>query len=386
MNKGNTDMKMDLICFSHLRWNFVYQRPQHLMSRFTKHFRVFYIEEPLYDAPSSYNTTYEDANTGVSVITPHLPISAKDDPMEKQALLDQFLESNDIKKMISWYYTPMPLEYTSHLEPELLVYDCMDELSAFRFAPAALHEYERQLFRKADIVFTGGHNLYEFKKSSHHNIYPVPSSIDKIHFEQARTITEEPADQAGIPHPRIGFYGVIDERFDIPMITALAMMRPDWHFVIIGPTAKIDPESLPRFKNIHFPGQKNYKELPAYLAGWNVAIMPFFLNESTEFISPTKTPEYLAGGKPVVSTSIKDVVKPYGEKGLVEIADTPTEFSDAIERVLNMPNREQWLSKVDEFLGTTSWNKTWQEMSMLMQDTMNKKKLIEDKTNTQAYV
>ena len=372
-------MKMDLICFSHLRWNFVYQRPQHLVSRFTTHYRVFYIEEPLYDAPSRYNAIYEDPNTGVSVITPHLPNSAKDDPMEKQALLDLFLESNDIKKMILWYYTPMALEYSNHLKPELLVYDCLDELSAFRFAPSALHEYERQLFKMADIVFTGGHNLYESKKSSHHNIYPFPSSIDKNHFEQARTIKEDPADQAGIPHPRIGYYGVIDERFDIPMITALALMRPDWHFVIIGPIAKIDPETLPQLKNIHFPGQKNYKELPAYLAGWDVAIMPFLLNESTEFISPTKTPEYLAGGKPVVSTSIKDVVNPYGEKELVEIADTPTEFLDAIERALNMQDRERWLTKVDEFLANTSWNKTWQEMSTLMLETKNKK-------NKQAYV
>lgn len=379
-------MKMDLICFSHLRWNFVYQRPQHLVSRFTKHYRVFYIEEPIYDAPSRYNAIYEDPNTGVSVITPHLPDSAKDDPMEKQALLDLFIESNDIKQMILWYYTPMALEYSNHLKPELLVYDCMDELSAFRFAPPTLHENEKQLFKRADIVFTGGQNLYESKKSLHHNIHPFPSSIDKKHFEQARTITEDPADQAAIPHPRIGYYGVIDERFDIPMITALALMRPDWHFVIIGPTAKIDPESLPRFKNIHFPGQKNYKDLPAYLAGWDVAIMPFFLNESTEFISPTKTPEYLAGGKPVVSTSIRDVVKPYGEKGLIEIADTPTEFSDAIDRLLNMQNREEWLSKVDEFLGNTSWNKTWQEMSTLMLETMKKKKLTEDKTNKQAYV
>jgi UDP-galactopyranose mutase len=377
---------MDLICLSHLRWNFVYQRPQHLMSRFRKHYRVFFMEEPLYDAPSRYNAVYEDPQTGVSVITPHLPASAIDDPSEKQALLDLFISSMNIEHMILWYYTPMALEFTSHLNPELVVYDCMDELSGFKFAPPALREYEKQLFRKADVVFTGGHNLYQAKKNAHHNIHPFPSSIDKKHFEQARTITNEPEDQKYIPHPRIGFYGVIDERFDIALITSLAAMHPEWHFVVLGPVVKIDPETLPKLANVHFPGQKDYKELPQYLAGWDVAMMPFLLNEATEYISPTKTPEYLAGGKPVVSTSIKDVVKPYGELGLVEIADTPTEFADAIERSLNMNDKEAWLEKVDAFLADTSWNKTWQGMENLIQDALDKKKLTVNNKNSEAYV
>ena len=379
------DKKLDLICLSHLRWNFVYQRPQHLMSRFTKHYRVFFMEEPIYDAPSRYNAVFEDPETGVSVITPHLPNAAKDDPLEKQALFDLFLSSENIEHMILWYYTPMALEFTNHLKPDLVVYDCMDELSGFKFAPPALRDYEQQLFRKADIVFTGGHHLYEAKKASHHNIYPFPSSIDKKHFEQARHLLNEPADQANIPHPRIGFYGVIDERFDIQLLTALASLHPDWHFVILGPVVKIDPETLPKLNNVHLPGQKHYNELPAYLAGWDVAIMPFLLNESTEFISPTKTPEYLAGGKPVVSTPIKDVIKPYGELKLVEIADTPSEFADAVERVLNRTDKDAWLEQVDKFLATTSWNKTWQGMATQIEETLNKKKLT-NKTNTQAYV
>jgi UDP-galactopyranose mutase len=356
------------------------------MSRFRKHYRVFFIEEPMYDAPSRYNAIYEDPHTGVSVITPHLPSSAIDDPQEKQALFDLFISSMNIEKMILWYYTPMALEFTNHLNPDLVVYDCMDELSGFKFAPPALREYEKQLFRKADVVFTGGHNLFQAKKNSHHNIHPFPSSIDKKHFEQAREITEEPEDQKNIPHPRIGFYGVVDERFDIPMVTAIASTHPEWHFVILGPVVKIDPETLPRLNNVHFPGQKDYKELPAYLAGWDVAMMPFLLNESTEFISPTKTPEYLAGGKPVVSTAIKDVIKPYGEMGLVEIAGTPTEFADAIERVLNKEDKNSWLEKVDAFLVNTSWNKTWQGMNMLINEALDKKKVIANSKNTEAYV
>jgi UDP-galactopyranose mutase len=377
--------KPDLICLSHLRWNFVYQRPQHLMSRFRKYHRVFFVEEPIYDAPSRFNSVYEDPQTGVSVVTPHLPHASKDDPEETKALLDMFIDSMNIESMILWYYTPMALQFTQHLKAELVVYDCMDELSGFKFAPPALRDMEQQLLRKADIVFTGGHNLYQAKKNSHSNIHPFPSSIDKKHFEQARTIETEPEDQKHIPHPRIGFYGVVDERFDIPLLTALASTHPEWHFVIVGPVVKIDPQTLPKLNNVHFPGQKTYKELPSYLAGWDVAMMPFFLNEATEFISPTKTPEYLAGGKPVVSTSIKDVVTPYGKEGLVEIADTPTEFADAIERALNKKDKAEWLKKVDAFLANTSWNKTWQEMEKLMSETLIKKSET-DKKNTETYV
>jgi glycosyltransferase involved in cell wall biosynthesis len=241
----------------------------------------------------------------------------------------------NVNRYFSWYYTPMALPFTEHLSPELVIYDCMDELSAFKFAPPQLTILEKELFKKADIVFTGGHSIYESKKNNHHNIFPFPSSIDKHHFGAARIQKNDPADQESIPHPRFGFFGVVDERFDIELLDQVAKAKPEWHFVILGPVVKIDPASLPHYDNIHYLGGKKYEELPAYIAGWDIATIPFAMNDSTKFISPTKTPEYLAAGKPVISTPIKDVVSPYGDNKLVHIVSNAKEFIAAAEKELS---------------------------------------------------
>ena len=280
-----------------------------------------------------------------------------------------------------WYYSPMALSYSNHLYPELTIYDCMDELSAFKFAPPELKEMETHLLSRADLVFTGGYSLYEAKKMFHHNIYPFPSSIDKSHFSKARHFVKDPEDQKAIPHPRFGFYGVIDERFHISLIDELSTLRPDWHFVLLGPVIKIDPASLPRKNNIHYTGGKHYNELPSYLSGWDVAILPFELNEATKYISPTKTPEYLAGGKPVISTSIADVVTPYGKQGLVYIADTAEQFIEAAEKIFSNKNKAEWNKKVDDFLANISWNKTWGKMCELIDEALQNKLIINKKSN-----
>ena len=182
------------------------------------------------------------------------------------------------------------------------------------------------MLARADLVFTGGQSLYEAKRGQHPRVFAFPSSVDAAHFARARRATDDPADQAAIPHPRLGFFGVIDERMDLDLLAAIADARPDWHLVIIGPVVKVDPASYRERANIHYLGKKDYQELPGYLAGWDVALLPFAINESTRFISPTKTPEYLAAGKPVVSTPIRDVVRPYGMRGLVHIAATADDF------------------------------------------------------------
>jgi UDP-galactopyranose mutase len=246
----------------------------------------------------------------------------------------------------------------------------MDELSAFKFAPKELKVLESQLMQRSDIVFTGGHSLYQAKKDQHYNIYPFPSSIDKKHFGRARRKKiSEPADQAIIREPKIGFYGVIDERFDINLIENIARKRPDWQIILIGPVVKIDPDTLPRYANIHYLGSRSYDQLPEYLSGWQVALIPFLLNESTRFISPTKTPEYLAGGIPVVSTPITDVVEPYSTRNLVSIASDATGFIRAIEKELSKGDDETWLKEVDAFLSTNSWENTCEDMLKLMSDT-----------------
>ncbi|MBE9227274.1 glycosyltransferase family 1 protein [Phormidium sp. LEGE 05292] len=366
--------KFALICLSHLRWNFVYQRPQHLLSRCAKERTVFFIEEPIFSADTSPCLDVSIHESGVSVVVPHLKEGMTEEEVTAtlKRMLDDLLAQKQIKDYILWYYTPMALSFTRHLNPLLVVYDCMDELSAFKGASPALKTLEIELFSLGDLVFTGGQSLYEAKRDRHPHVYAFPSSIDKVHFGKARNLTEEPADQINIPHPRLGFFGVIDERMDIDLLSEIAQARPDWHLVMIGPVVKIDPATLPRHTNIHYLGGKSYQELPAYIAGWDIAMLPFALNESTRFISPTKTPEYLAAGKPVISTSIRDVVRPYGENGLVKIADNVTDFIAAAEELMSQDFYSSgWLERVDTFLAENSWDSTWRRMMQLIESAMS---------------
>ena len=360
---------LQLVCFSHLSWKFVYQRPQHLLSRFTKKYDVYYIEEFIYtDAADGYTVNVTADN--VTVIIPQLdnrPHTLTNERRRKENVLINLFEEFEIQSYVFWFYTPMALTFTSGFKPIATVYDCMDELSAFNFAPPELKLLELELFDKADVVFTGGNNLYNAKKGQHQNIHAFPSSIDKAHFKKVRFNNIEVGDQKSIPHPRLGYYGVIDERFDIDLIKQAAEARPDWNFVLVGPVIKIDPATLPQNTNIHYLGSKTYDQLPDYLAGWDIALIPFAINESTRYISPTKTPEYLAGGKPVISTAITDVINPYHDLGLVHIVHNAQEFVQKADTELNISDKSEWLANVDEYLGAISWDATWERMDELMQ-------------------
>lgn len=360
-----------LLCFSHLSWNFVFQRPQHLLTRFSKIYKVFYFEEPRLSDSYHYHVDFQD---DVHIVQLHIAQWDENTSSAVAKLITDVLNSYHITEYISWYYTPMALEFTDHLTPEAIVYDSMDELSAFKFAPPRLIEMENLLFEKADIVFTGGQTLFQAKKHRHHNIHAFPSSIDKMHFGAGRTLQDDPEDQRHIAHPRLGFFGVVDERFDIDLLRKVSEERPQWQFVIIGPVVKISEEDLPRAENIHYLGPKQYTELPAYISQWDIALIMFALNESTKFISPTKTPEYLAAGKPVISTPITDVVEPYGNAGLVHIVEDCTQFVLAAEKILNEKNNGLWLRKVDDFLKDDSWDNTFDKMNTLINTICQKKK------------
>lgn len=354
-----------LVCFSHLRWSFVYQRPQHLLSRMARHTQVHFFEEPRLTDQAYAWLDVRTTDEGLRVVTPCLPAggTAERDEERQRSLLDAYLEGVEPSELGLWYYSPMMYAFTAHLRASLIVYDCMDELSAFRMAPPQLVQREADLMRRADVVFTGGQSLYESKRRLHANIHAFPSSVDIRHFEKACTAQSEPADQAHIPRPRLGFCGVVDERFDAGLICSLSVARPDWQFVIVGPTAKIDPASLPQAPNIHYLGQKAYDELPRYLGGWDVALMPFALNEATRFISPTKTPEYLAAGRPVVSTAIADVVHRYGDTGVVRIARSAREFERQIEAALvDASDRPAFIARVKPVLAGMSWDTTCDAM------------------------
>jgi UDP-galactopyranose mutase len=354
-----------IVCLSHLRWHFVFQRPQHLLTRFARNRRVIFVEEPIEQSDAMRLEVTRDAS-GVLVAVPYLR-HGEDKTVQMRSLLDDLLAVEDVNRYVLWYYTPMARAFTRHLTPDAIVYDCMDELAAFAGAPAGLVDAERELLDHADVVLTGGQSLYELKRHLHPNVHAVPSSVDVAHFARARQVLVDPEDQVQIPTPRLGFFGVIDERMDTALIAEVARRRSDWHFVLIGPVVKIDPALLPRLPNVHYLGSKPYAALPDYLAGWSVALLPFARNESTRFISPTKTPEYLAAGKPVVSTSIRDVVRPYGSAGLARIADTAPAFAEAIEAAL-ADRPDEIAKKADRFLEEMSWDKTWQRVVRLIDD------------------
>jgi glycosyltransferase involved in cell wall biosynthesis len=338
------------------------------MTRFARVYHVILWEEPVYESVPAprLDVVRQD---GVSLAVPVLPYDTDDARAEpaQAMLLDRLLAVSGRRRLIFWYYTPMALGFSGHHMPDLCVYDCMDELSAFRFAPPGLKAREAELLGRADLVFTGGASLYEAKRARHQSVHAFPSSIDAAHFGRARGQRQEPADQAALPRPRLGYFGVIDERLDLELVAAIADLRPDWQIVMLGPLAKIDETDLPCRPNIRWLGGKSYNELPDYLAGWDVGLMPFALNEATRFISPTKTPEFLAAGVPLVSTPIVDVVRCYGEPGLVEIAATAADMVAKTEHLLARP-KSDWLDRVDRHLHGLSWERTWGAMHDLMQE------------------
>lgn len=364
-----------ILCLSHLRWDFVYQRPQHLLSRAARQHRVLYVEEPIVDERECLETRQD--SSGVLIVVPHLRTDSS--PGALRRLLDQLLGSHQDRDLVLWYYTPMALSFTDHLPSIATVYDCMDELSAFAGAPAGLPEAERRLLQRADLVLTGGHSLYLAKRDLHPNVHECPSGVDVPHFAAARDPRSEPGDQQFIPRPRIGFFGVLDERLDRGLIAEIATRTPGWHYVLVGPVAKIDPAVLPRSANIHYLGPKAYADLPRYIAGWDVAMMPFARNDATRYISPTKTPEYLAAGKPVVSTPIADVVHAFGDQQLARIANGSDDFIEAIRESLCEPAAPR-LARADACLAAHSWDGIWDRISERLRAAIIGRRLHLDRT------
>jgi glycosyltransferase involved in cell wall biosynthesis len=349
-----------VLCFSHLRWGFVFQRPNHIMLRAAGSARVFFIEEPLFDAERPQLHT-ETVAPGLLRVVPRLPANDPKPEARINALLHALCEQHNIKHAAHWYYSPMMLGVSVGLPRDLVIYDCMDELANFLFAPVELPARERELLAQADVVFTGGRALYEAKRSWHRNVHAVPSSVDVSHFSLARSALPEPEDQRHIPRPRLGYSGVVDERMDLELVDGIAQRHPEWQLVMLGPVVKIDMAGLPRRSNIHYLGLKKYEELPAYLSGWDATLLPFALNDATRYISPTKTPEYLAAAKPVISTPIQDVVEPYGRLGIVHIATGVDAFVSAIAAALTERDLEAEARR-DALLSEMSWDATWQRM------------------------
>ena len=369
--------RVPLIVFSHLRWGFVFQRPQHLLTRLARDFDVFFVEEPVFDDGEPRIEARSRA-TGIEVLTPHTPVASPgfhDDQMPTlQRLLASFVADRQLREPLVWFYTPMALPLLADLEPRAIVYDCMDDLASFKFAPPELVQREASLMANADLVLTGGPSLYEARKDRHPNIHCLPSAVDSEHFSPTRLdggdVDSEVAAalHRGMAHPRLGFFGVIDERLDLELVAGIADQRPEWSIVMVGPVVKIDPASLPQRPNLHWVGMQRYEALPHLLSHWDVCLLPFALNEATRFISPTKTLEYLAGGKPVVSTRIRDVEFLYAKA--VRFGADVHEFVEAVEATLaqSPSERARWRTEAQALVDGCTWNGTASIIGELLQE------------------
>ena len=345
------------------------------MTRMSRHHAVFFFEEYI---PCNHHLPYLEIHNfadGIVALRPRLPSAWNEDAREESLrdLLQAFLKMRNAAPPVLWFYTPMMLPLARDLPAAAVVYNCMDELSAFRFASPKLPLLEAELMQRADVMFTGGHAIYDNKRRQHDNIHALPSAVDVSHFHSARHPGAEPDDQRGIGYPRLGFCGVVDERMDRQLLHAIAEMRPEWQFIILGPVAKIDARDLPRAPNLHYLGAKSYADLPLYFSGWNAGLMPFAMNEATRFLSPTKTPEYLAAGLPVVSTPIPDVVRQYSGIAAVTIAEGAQQFVDGCERALGLSGTDpDWQASVDTFLATLSWDRTAKRMLVLLEEAIER--------------
>jgi len=370
-------MKKNLLVFCHLRWNFVYQRPQHLLSRLGAHYNVIVVEEPI-QAEGAARLEAETVAPGVSVIRPRTPLAScgfQDDQLELIGpLVTAHMAAIGSTPYLVWFYTPMALPLLAQLDPEAVIYDCMDELSAFAGAPPALRAREAALLETADLVLTGGPSLYEAKRRLNPQVLCLPSSVDARHFAPGphaaddRWAVRARELQAGISEPRLGYFGVIDERMDLQLLARIADADRHWNVVMVGPVVKIDPDSLPQRPNLHWLGQQPYELLPRLIEGWQAGLLPFALNESTRFISPTKTLEYMAAGKPAISTAIKDVVTLYGD--VVRIAASHDQFIDACKDALaeSGVERHERMRAMSASVAGSSWDRAAETVHLALRE------------------
>lgn len=348
----------DMIVFCHLRWHFVYQRPQHIISRMSKTMKILFIEEPLYDMANTNTGTIIVIDSMLHVLQPNVK-----DIESIASIIPNYVRNKSIP--VGWFYSASFVPLLLRIKFEKVVYDCMDELSLFKGAPANLIKQEKYLMAYADIIFTGGKSLYESKKVLHDNVYCFPSSVDEAHFAKALNGIAIPDDIATIPSPIVGYFGVIDERIDLTMLQKVALKLPNVSFVMIGPLAKIDEADLPKESNIHYLGMKSYNELPHYLKAFAIAMMPFALNDATKYISPTKTLEFMAARKPIISTKILDVVRDYSS--CVNLIETADEFCEAILLLLGYTDFLSMVMEYHKVLQKTSWDSTADKMKSLIQ-------------------
>lgn len=374
-----------LIVFSHLRWNFVFQRPQHLLTRLAKHYKIIFVEEPVNTGDVHIESNQVAKN--ITVLVPHTVEQGwgfNDEQINVIGPMVQgWLEENTSivspSQLGIWFYTPQAYPLKNFFAVDFTIFDVMDELSMFAHAPASLKARERELLEIADVVTAGGPSLARAKQSVRPDTLSLPSCVDAAHYSPRRANGAEAETHEGdalqhhIPGPRIGFFGVIDERLDIELLAKVADANPRWQVVMVGPVVKIDPATLPQRPNIHYLGGQSYNILPQLVLGWDVCMMPFAINDATKFISPTKTLEYMAAEKPIVSTAIHDVIELYGT--VVEVAYTHDEFIANIEKLLHEEPAQaaQRVIEGQAIVERYTWDNTAEIIHQAIEDAVAKK-------------
>jgi glycosyltransferase involved in cell wall biosynthesis len=378
---GSPSDSYGIVVFSHLRWKFVWQRPQQFLSRFAANHPVLFMELTEYDLGDDDEPVLEleTVAPNVTMANLHLPIKLHGSEKVNELMrtycriaIEAVNVDGSFDNPLLWYYSPMDVAWSmGYISGRGIVYDCMDELSQFRGAPPELVERERQLMQQADIVFTGGYELWLKKKQQHPNVHFFGCGVEYDHFHKATNGDPLPKDVQALKRPIVGWFGVVDERVDYDLLAKVAELRPDYSFVLVGPVVKVDPATLPQAPNIHWLGGRDYKVLPDYCRAYDVCMMCFALNEATQYINPTKALEYLATGKPVVGTPVNDVVRQYSDTVL--IGKTPDDFAELIDRALLNPDREM-LRRGDEMAQEASWESTVEKMQILISNAIRSQK------------
>ncbi len=355
----------DLIVFSLERWGSSFSRTSQIMSRFASHRKVYFIETPVLGVSKNPLYLLRETRDDVMVIEPYLPEETSVFE-QKQALIEivnKLIDDENIKNFTIWTDTPKSIPFFRHLEPKALIYDCLQDYSVTN------PELEKELFNRADLVFTSGLSLYAAKRSMHPNIHHNPDCVDYRHFYQARYLNDEMEDLENIPHPRIGFAGTIDEKIDFHLIENLATLRPDWHFVLAGNIVGLDPATLPKKENIHYIPHKGYSKLPLFLAGCDCTFVPYKVNEENKFLNPSFIAESLIAARPVVATPLHDVVTVYDGQNLISLVEFPLDFINKLDYAMAMEkDSKSWLTLVDENFKGMSWNKCWVRLEALESD------------------
>ncbi|HKP92663.1 MAG TPA: glycosyltransferase [Chthoniobacterales bacterium] len=374
-----------IIVHSHLGWDWVWQRPQQFLSRFSKRHPILFIEAPYPSAKASVaRATLREISDypNIIVLQMEMPAARWNDGAwvdKKRRQLVQSVLAGPLGKRfespVQWFYDPMAVTaFAGHLNERAIVYDCMDELSLFRGSPPELVRRERELLAVADVVFAGGPKIWRAKREFNKNCFSFGCGVDAKHFARARNPElPVPQDIADRPHPVYGYVGVVDERIDYDLLAALAD-HGDGSVVIVGPSTKVDPATFPQRPNLYWLGGRDYSELPAYAKGFDVCLMPFAINDATAFINPTKALEYMGTGRPIVSTAIDDVVDQFSE--VVAIARDHTDFILKARASAARPD-ERRIRRGLALVRRNSWESIVRQLEQHIAETLASKRALE---------